>query len=450
MYFAGWYDNANFDGEPVVFPYSSKTNTTLYAKWSGEPICNGESFETAYISEENISYDISIIQEKQCVYYKFIPTESCTFRIQTNGDKVTNGYLYGSEFILLSEDEGDIKIYNNNFMIECSLTLGEVYYIKLALGGYNETGEFTFIIEKYIESELDVLWEEKASEYTAIFEVDGIKVIPAKQSSLNSLNIADKVLISVDSIYAVECSEDTDINDAISLLNSMYMVNGEQVILFSQFEESNIIISNYMSFDNIIEGNYVINGDAYFTKDYLKLIKFIGTGGEYIIPDTVTEIGMGSFYNCQDLKKITIPNSITQIGNGAFLCSSLTSIIIPNSVTSIGISAFSGCMNLSSITIPNSVTSIGLGAFSGCMNLSSITIPNSVTSIGAYAFEWCGIISITIPNSVTIIGENAFSECTSIIEIYCETESKPEGWNVNWNKKEDGSDEYYEVVWGIL
>ena len=107
---------------------------------------------------------------------------------------------------------------------------------------------------------------------------------------------------------------------------------------------------------------------------------------------------------------VTIPNSVTSIGDNAFYgCTGLTSITIPNSVTSIGKSAFDNCTGLTSITIPNSVTSIGEFAFSGCTGLTSITIPNSVTSIGEFAFGDCtGLTSITIPNSVTSIGKFAF------------------------------------------
>ena len=48
------------------------------------------------------------------------------------------------------------------------------------------------------------------------------------------------------------------------------------------------------------------------------------------------------------------------------------------------------------MTIPASVTRIGEGAFSDCYNLTSITIPASVTSIGAYAFQYCSrLTSIT-------------------------------------------------------
>ena len=174
------------------------------------------------------------------------------------------------------------------------------------------------------------------------------------------------------------------------------------------------------------------------------------------IPDTVTSIGSGAFSYCYYLKDVyitdigkwcsisfedwsatplnyahnlylngtlitnlVIPNGVTSISNFAFSgCTGLTAVTIPDSVTSIGRSAFSGCASLTSITIPNSVTSIGGGAFLGCTGLTSITIPDSVTSIGETAFSGCtGLTSITIPNSVTSIGENAFYGCASLTSI---------------------------------
>src|SRR5574344_853217 len=123
------------------------------------------------------------------------------------------------------------------------------------------------------------------------------------------------------------------------------------------------------------------------------------------IPNSVTSIGIGAFaYN--QLTSVTIPNSVTSIVPGTFLENQLTSVTIPNSVTSIGDGAFSS-NKLTSVTIPNSVTSIGMGAFSE-NQLTSVTIPDSVTSIGMSAFYDNKLTSVTIPNSVTSIGEDAF------------------------------------------
>ncbi len=178
-----------------------------------------------------------------------------------------------------------------------------------------------------------------------------------------------------------------------------------------------------------------------------------------IIPNSVTEIGYGAFMDCTGLTSIVIPNSITKIGELAFQgCTGLTSVDIPNSVTEIvcdafGDPAFLGCWGLTSIvvesgnprydsrnncnaiiesasntlivgckntTIPNSVTKIGPCAFFGCDGLTSIDIPNSITSIGDNAFQYCtGLTSIVIPNSVTEIGDWAFADCTGLTDVYC-------------------------------
>ena len=134
--------------------------------------------------------------------------------------------------------------------------------------------------------------------------------------------------------------------------------------------------------------------------------------------NSLTGIGPEAFFGCTSLTNVNLGNNVTSIGPRAFAgCTSLTNVTIPNSFTSIGQQAFSGS-SLTSVMVPNSVTSIGPSAFSACTNLTSVTIPNSVISIGQQAFSACtSLTNVTIPNSVTSIGHGAFSGCTSLRSV---------------------------------
>jgi len=168
---------------------------------------------------------------------------------------------------------------------------------------------------------------------------------------------------------------------------------------------------------NIASGNlnYSTVDGVLYNKNRTTLIQRpAGKTGTVTIPSSVTSIGDYAFTNNR-LTSVTIPNSVTSIGDYAFANNRLTSVTIPNSVTSIGDSAFAG-NQLTSITISNSVASIGGWAFAE-NQLTGVTIPNSVISIGYYAFAYNQLTSVTIPDSVTTIGFYAFAnnQLTSVI-----------------------------------
>ena len=124
-----------------------------------------------------------------------------------------------------------------------------------------------------------------------------------------------------------------------------------------------------------------------------------------------------------------IPNNVTEINYAFYGYTNLTNVTIPTSVTSIGDYAFYNCTSLTNVTIPDSVTSIGVCAFSGCSGLTSVTIPDSVTTIQRGTFEGCtGLTSVRIPNSVKyFISNSIFVECTALKDVYYD--GTKEEWN---------------------
>ena len=115
----------------------------------------------------------------------------------------------------------------------------------------------------------------------------------------------------------------------------------------------------------------------------------------------------------------TIVPGTRLIADNALRCYNLTSVTIPNSVTSIGDSFLNGCWSLTSVDIPDGVTSIGDYFLSDCGSLTSVTIPNSVTSIGDNFLAFCGsLTSVTIPDGVTSIGDGFLYYCDKLTSVW--------------------------------
>ena len=244
---------------------------------------------------------------------------------------------------------------------------------------------------------------------------------------------------------------------------------------------------NVFAFTNIQEGVFVApDNPAYrsdergvlFTEDGTVLLYCPpSVEGSYTVPDTVRTISEFAFESCHGLTAVTIPEGVTDIGDGAFdgceiaevtLPASLRSLgkdafgegyyapaffvadgnsvyasdsngalfnadrtellrvpgsykgayQIPETVAVIGESAFYDCYDLTAVTIPDGVGSIGGHAFSGCWNLSAVTIPDSVSTVGDYAFYGCSSLSVvTIPDRVGSIGDCTFFDCYNLTAV---------------------------------
>ena len=249
-----------------------------------------------------------------------------------------------------------------------------------------------------------------------------------EKSWVESLNV--DVLLPSYTNYTEEEIDASEYLYAIGKTKPEYVVakfneDYSEVIITKNFKESDGVIQDFAPWSSSSPSPMTDKRDTLKKAVIKSGITHLGDGGagrgtfsscinltSVTIPGSVTVIGEDTFDNCSNLTNITIPNSVTSIGDFAFSrCSSLTNITIPDSVTSIGSSAFSGCSGLTSITVSNRVTRIEYNTFSDCSSLTNIIIPDSVTSIGQYVFYGCSsLASITIPDSVTSIGSSAFED----------------------------------------
>ena len=181
----------------------------------------------------------------------------------------------------------------------------------------------------------------------------------------------------------------------------------------------------------------------------------------------VVAIDRAAFRECSSLTSVTIPRTVTAIGEHAFAgCTALDSVeisdldrwcgidfesesanpcyhahrlflkgkevtepVISDTVTTIGSFAFSGCTSISSVHIPSAVTSIGSASFSNCSSLTAITVDDgnpvydSRDSCNAIIETARSILIVgcqksVIPGSVRAIGGWAFYCCTGLTSIY--------------------------------
>lgn len=143
---------------------------------------------------------------------------------------------------------------------------------------------------------------------------------------------------------------------------------------------------------NITIPNTVKNiGDGAFSNTKLKSVVFEDGGDNGAIT-----FGIDTFHTCKNLSSVTFSSRVKTLPQSMFYaCDSLISIEIPASVTTLGIKVFRKCANLKNVTFATgtTITTFSSQLFSTCTSLTSVTVPASVTKIDAKAFEECSALT---------------------------------------------------------
>lgn len=169
--------------------------------------------------------------------------------------------------------------------------------------------------------------------------------------------------------------------------------------------------NSYCCYQHTKYDNGKSRADCYYLPKSLKTVNV--SGGEILdyafenctyienisVPDSITQIGESAFSGCVYLKSFDIPQGITEIKQETFKsCASLVSITVPAYVTTLGYNCFAGCESLTDIALPDGLQKIETSVFSGCKSLTNIVIPDNVTEILSGVFENCeSLESITVP-----------------------------------------------------
>ena len=178
-----------------------------------------------------------------------------------------------------------------------------------------------------------------------------------------------------------------------------------------------------------------------------------------VFPKNIKVIGKAAFQSCSKLETVSCKssNNLTIIDDSAFSnCAKLNAIELPEGLEAIGEYAFEKTTSLQSLTIPTTVTSIGqravwdsgvkkitirkgtqmkelgAGSFFAAPKLKTVSLPNGITSIGDGAFSSCeSLLFLDIPETVQTIGRGALMYDTGMKYVYFPDDSQLYSIN-NW------------------
>ena len=385
--FDGWFENGNFGGNAVIFPYIPTANITLYAKYSVV------SYTVSYTLNDGVNHaDNPAVYtvESPEIILKAPEREGYTFTGWTEGGVIPAGSCGDKTFTAnwiaaykVTYDYQDAPVgdaeqfvtYGLNYALTVPVYPGyrfDGWYQTVGGLGVRYTGPDGVGLAPWTETADKTLYAywlgTEGLEYTSVGGTE-------YSAALGTANPAGAIYIQkyynglpVTGIAYTAFQYATE-------LTSVTLPSSIKDIGILAFSESGIM-------DIFIPASVEIIGVAAFA--YCSKLTRVTFGED----SRLALINMSVFYYCVELTDIVIPHLVTSIASGAFFnCGKLPSVAFPPSLTSIGSNAFEGCVAISSVAFPSSLTYIERYAFNGCVALENIEIPDTVTRFGEKVFD---------------------------------------------------------------
>ncbi len=194
--------------------------------------------------------------------------------------------------------------------------------------------------------------------------------------------------------------------DSTGYYNYTFVEGGVCIELYKGYDDATIKIPSYLDGYKVV----TIGDFSFHDHNEIKSVT---------IPNTVKKIEYGAFQNCDSLTTVKYGTGLKELSDAVFsFCDGLKTMKVPKSVTVLGHSVFYYCSKLESVEFLCDLDTLSFQTFIGCSSLKSVTLPANLKTIDTSAFNGCASLkTIKLPTSLKVIKDSAFNNCASLATV---------------------------------
>ena len=386
-------------------------------------ISNLSAYNLEYVSNGDGTCTVFIRSNENASFYK---VGAYTTFSEQKSDAIYSEKVYsydGNQAIIMNPSEG----ISGNYFVTSSMTSVEIPAISPDGDTVTAVGDSGFTAYSNVPRILD----------TETYE----NILNELRSGKNGETIGEFEFNKFKSFYVLHDPSNTPSSIFVTEMNKKYPVTKvmsvyalDDAVALSELEWLSETLEQYAGYTSSDYKSDFYNLKSKVSQEDGQLAETLEYGNfadnitRVALPYTVVKIASNAFAGCYNMEHIEINSDIEELGDYAFKdCKKLQNVHLHNGgLTRIGAGVFMNCENLRNISLPETVTEIGMKAFYGCTRLDSVDIPSTLQSIGNEAFFGCSSLGgIYIPYATTFIGANAFAECESLFSADFEC---TDGW----------------------